>query len=318
MIKIQNLSKNYGKNKVLDNINIHIKQGEIFAFLGHSGAGKSTLLRCINGLESYDDGSLKVEYKEVSALNKNELREFRKNIGMIFQHFALMSQKTAAQNIATPLEFWGYDKKAITLRVGELLELVGLSNKADFYPSQLSGGQKQRIAIARALALKPKILLSDEATSALDPNTTKQILSLLKKINEELGITIVLVTHEMDALKAISNRAALLSAGQVIANDDITELFLHPNEKMREFLGDDEILPLSGVNIRLYFRPNNANRAVITSMARELGIDFNIVWGKLERLDKLVLGSLVINIQKADLTRVQEYLTKAGVIYELA
>ena len=122
----------------------------------------------------------------------------------------------------------------------------------------------------------------------------------------------------MDALKAISNRAALLSAGQVIANDDITELFLHPNEKMREFLGDDEILPLSGVNIRLYFRPNNANRAVITSMARELGIDFNIVWGKLERLDKLVLGSLVINIQKADLTRVQEYLTKAGVIYELA
>lgn len=318
MIKIQNLSKSYGKSEVLSDINIHIKDGEIFAFLGHSGAGKSTLLRCINGLESYQGGSLKVNFKEVGSLNKDELREFRKNIGMIFQHFALMSRKTAAENIATPLEFWGWGKSAIKARVNELLELVGLSDKADFYPSQLSGGQKQRVAIARALALKPKILLSDEATSALDPNTTKQILTLLKQINEELGITIVLVTHEMDAIKSVANRAALLSGGKVIASDDIVGLFLHPNEKMREFLGEEEMLPLVGVNIRLFFPPNVANRSIITNMARELDIDFSIVWGKLERLDKFVLGSLVINIKRADLARVEEYISNHGVIYEIA
>ena len=318
MIKIQNLSKSYGKSEVLSDINIHIKDGEIFAFLGHSGAGKSTLLRCINGLESYQGGSLKVNYKEISSLNKDELREFRKNIGMIFQHFALMSRKTAAENIATPLEFWGWGKSAIKARVNELLELVGLSDKADFYPSQLSGGQKQRVAIARALELKPKILLSDEATSALDPNTTKQILTLLKQINEELGITIVLVTHEMDAIKSVANRAALLSGGKVIASDDIVGLFLHPNEKMREFLGEEEMLPLDGVNIRLFFPPNVANRSIITNMARELDIDFSIVWGKLERLDKFVLGSLVINIKRADLARVEEYISNHGVIYEIA
>lgn len=318
MIKIQNLSKSYGKSEVLSDINIHIKEGEIFAFLGHSGAGKSTLLRCINGLESYQGGSLKVNFKEVGSLNKDELREFRKNIGMIFQHFALMSRKTAAENIVTPLEFWGWGKSAIKARVNELLELVGLSDKADFYPSQLSGGQKQRVAIARALALKPKILLSDEATSALDPNTTKQILTLLKQINEELGITIVLVTHEMDAIKSVANRAALLSGGKVIASDDIVGLFLHPNEKMREFLGEEEMLPLDGVNIRLFFPPNVANRSIITNMARELDIDFSIVWGKLERLDKFVLGSLVINIKRADLARVEEYISAHGVIYEIA
>ena len=318
MIKIQNLSKSYGKSEVLSDINIHIKEGEIFAFLGHSGAGKSTLLRCINGLESYQGGSLKVNFKEVGSLNKDEIREFRKNIGMIFQHFALMSRKTAAENIVTPLEFWGWGKSAIKARVNELLELVGLSDKADFYPSQLSGGQKQRVAIARALALKPKILLSDEATSALDPNTTKQILTLLKQINEELGITIVLVTHEMDAIKSVANRAALLSGGKVIASDDIVGLFLHPNEKMREFLGEEEMLPLDGVNIRLFFPPNVANRSIITNMARELDIDFSIVWGKLERLDKFVLGSLVINIKRADLARVEEYISNHGVIYEIA
>ena len=318
MIKIQNLSKSYGTSEVLSDINIHIKEGEIFAFLGHSGAGKSTLLRCINGLESYQGGSLKVNFKEVGSLNKDEIREFRKNIGMIFQHFALMSRKTAAENIATPLEFWGWGKSAIKARVNELLELVGLSDKADFYPSQLSGGQKQRVAIARALALKPKILLSDEATSALDPNTTKQILTLLKQINEELGITIVLVTHEMDAIKSVANRAALLSGGKVIASDDIVGLFLHPNEKMREFLGEEEMLPLVGVNIRLFFPPNVANRSIITNMARELDIDFSIVWGKLERLDKFVLGSLVINIKRADLARVEEYISNHGVIYEIA
>ena len=195
MIEINNLSKSYGKNEVLSGISAHIKKGEILTFLGHSGAGKSTLLRCINGLESYQGGSLKVFGKEIKELKERELKELCRDIGMIFQHFALLAQKNAFENIALPLRMWGYDENAIKARVYERLELVGLRDKASSFPNHLSGGQKQRIAIARALALRPKILLSDEATSALDPNTTRQILELLKRINRELGITIVLVTH---------------------------------------------------------------------------------------------------------------------------
>ena len=195
---------------MIDDVSLEVKQGEIFAIVGRSGAGKSTLLRCINGLEDYQEGSLKVEGREVRELSAAQIRELRKNIGMIFQHFALMSRRSVAQNVATPLAFWGHSEDHTKRRVAELLELVGLADKANAYPSELSGGQKQRVAIARALALSPKILLSDEATSALDPNTTAQILSLLRRINRELGITIVLVTHEMEVVKGIAQRAILL------------------------------------------------------------------------------------------------------------
>ena len=188
MIKIENLVKKFGDSEIIKGVSAEIKQGEIFAIVGHSGAGKSTLLRCINGLENYQGGSLKVANKEVATLNESEIREFRKNIGMIFQHFALMSRKSVFENVATPLRFWKFDESYIKERVGELLVLVGLKDKANAYPSELSGGQKQRVAIARALALKPQILLSDEATSALDPNTTTQILNLLREINKTLGI----------------------------------------------------------------------------------------------------------------------------------
>ena len=180
MINIKNLNKHYGDIKVLNNISIDIKKGEIFAIVGHSGAGKSTLMRCINGLEDYTDGSLKVNNKEIKNLKKDELREFRKNIGMIFQHFSLIQRKTVYENVALPMELWGYSKDEISKKVKELLSLVGLDEKIDSYPSQLSGGQKQRVAIARALTLNPEVLLSDEATSALDPNTTTSILKLLK------------------------------------------------------------------------------------------------------------------------------------------
>ena len=236
---------------------------------------------------------------------------------MIFQHFALMSRRSVAQNVATPLAFWGYSKDHTKRRVAELLELVGLADKANAYPSELSGGQKQRVAIARALALSPKILLSDEATSALDPNTTAQILSLLRRINKTLGITIVLVTHEMEVVKGIAQRAILLKGGRVSNSGDIVSLFLHPDENMKEFLGEEEVLPASGVNIRLFFPPAVAFDSVITHMARALEINFNIVWGKLERLDKNVVGSLVINVEPAHVVRVEEFIKNAGVIYEI-
>ena len=318
MIKIEKLSKFYGDTQILFDINLEVKKGEIFAIVGHSGAGKSTLLRCINGLESYQGGSLKVFDKEIKNLDETQQRHLRRDVGMIFQHFALMARKNVFENVATPLKFWGYKSDETEKRVRELLNLVGLENKAKSYPSELSGGQKQRVAIARALALNPKILLSDEATSALDPNTTKQILELLEKINKELDISVVIVTHEMEVVKSIAKRAILLEGGKIIGSGSIEELFLKPDEKMKEFLGEVEILPSTGTNIRLFFPKEVAQNSVITHMARSLNIDFNIVWGKLEKLNDNVLGSLVINIDEKDKENVLNYIKQSGVLWEVA
>ena len=318
MIKIENLSKFYGDTQILFDINLEVKKGEIFAIVGHSGAGKSTLLRCINGLESYQGGSLKVFDKEIKNLDETQQRHLRRDVGMIFQHFALMTRKNVFENVATPLKFWGYKSDETEKRVRELLNLVGLESKAKSYPSELSGGQKQRVAIARALALNPKILLSDEATSALDPNTTNQILELLEKINKELDISVVIVTHEMEVVKSIAKRAILLESGKIIGSGSIEELFLKPDEKMKEFLGEVEILPSTGTNIRLFFPKEVAQNSVITHMARSLNIDFNIVWGKLEKLNENVLGSLVINIDEKDKENVLNYIKQSGVLWEVA
>ena len=323
MIEIQHLKKYYGKELAIDNVSLNVEKGEIFAIVGHSGAGKSTLLRCINALESYQNGSLKVFGEEISqsAQNAKKLRELRKNIGMIFQHFALMSRKNAFENVAMPLQIHGFDKNEIKSRVSELLELVGLAGKAKAYPNELSGGQKQRVAIARALALRPKVLLSDEATSALDPNTTKNRLELISQINKELGISVVLVTHEMEVVKEIAQRAVLLERGKIIGSGQIHELFLKPNEKMREFLGENElssVLPKDGVNVKLYFPKEVAQKHIITQMARELNIDFSIVWGKIEKLNGVALGNLVINIAQKDKEKVLDFIDKNGVLWELA
>jgi methionine import ATP-binding protein metN len=318
VIKIENLSKFYGDTQILFDINLEVKKGEIFAIVGHSGAGKSTLLRCINGLESYQGGSLKVFDKEIKNLDETQQRHLRRDVGMIFQHFALMARKNVFENVATPLKFWGYKSDETEKRVRELLNLVGLESKAKSYPSELSGGQKQRVAIARALALNPKILLSDEATSALDPNTTNQILELLEKINKELDISVVIVTHEMEVVKSIAKRAILLEGGKIIGSGSIEELFLKPDEKMKEFLGEVEILPSTGTNIRLFFPKEVAQNSVITHMARSLNIDFNIVWGKLEKLNDNVLGSLVINIDEKDKENVLNYIKQSGVLWEVA
>ena len=318
MIKIENLTKFYGDTQILFDVNLEVAKGEIFAIVGHSGAGKSTLLRCINGLESYQGGSLKVFDKEIKNLDEMQQRHLRRDVGMIFQHFALMARKNVFENVATPLKFWGYKSDETEKRVRELLNLVGLESKAKSYPSELSGGQKQRVAIARALALNPKILLSDEATSALDPNTTNQILELLEKINKELDISVVIVTHEMEVVKSIAKRAILLEGGKIIGSGSIEELFLKPDEKMKEFLGEVEILPSTGTNIRLFFPKEVAQNSVITHMARSLNIDFNIVWGKLEKLNENVLGSLVINIDEKDKENVLAYIKQSGVLWEVA
>lgn len=317
MIQIENLDKFFGKDKVLDNINLSITKGEVFAIVGHSGAGKSTLLRCINGLENYEIGSLKVFNKEIKELNSNELRNIRKEVGMIFQHFSLMQRKNVFKNISLPMEVWGYEQEQIKTKVNELLELVGLCDKRNAYPSELSGGQKQRVAIARALTLEPKILLSDEATSALDPNTTLSILKLLKKINKQMGITIVIVTHEMEVVKYIAEKAILLEHGHIIGEGEIEELFLNPDEKMKKFLGEEEIVPEAGANIRLYFPKEIAQYSIVTHMARTLDIDFNIVWGKLEKINEHVIGNLVINLEEKDKNSVIKYLNEKNVKWEI-
>ena len=316
MINIKNLNKHYGDIKVLNNISIDIKKGEIFAIVGHSGAGKSTLMRCINGIEDYTDGSLKVNNKEIKNLKKDELREFRKNIGIIFQHFSLIQRKTVYENVALPMELWGYSKDEISKKVKELLSLVGLDEKIDSYPSQLSGGQKQRVAIARALTLNPEVLLSDEATSALDPNTTTSILKLLKEINEKLNITIILVTHEMEVVKQIAQKALLLEHGNIIGFDDTEELFLKPDTKMKEFLGEIEIVPTNGVNIKIYFPKDNAFQTCITKMERQLDMDFNIVWGKLEEINSHIVGNMVINIEEKDKEKVTNYIKEHNIVLE--
>ena len=296
MINIKNLNKYYGTTKVLNNISLTINKGDIFAIVGHSGAGKSTLLRCINGLEQYQEGSLQVNNNEVKTLKKDKLNNFRKNIGMIFQHFSLLERKTVFQNVSLPMEIWKYSKEEINTKVLSLLKLVGLEEKRDSFPGELSGGQKQRVAIARALTLNPEIILSDEATSALDPNTTSSILNLLKKINKEMNITIILVTHEMEVVKQIAQRSLLLEHGNIIGLDVTENLFLKPADKMKKFLGEIDVVPNSGINVKIYFPKDNTNQSLITKMARELNMDFNIVWGKLEEINTHIIGNMIINI----------------------
>ncbi|MDU4750253.1 MAG: methionine ABC transporter ATP-binding protein [Clostridium butyricum] len=318
-VEIKNVVKSFGNVQVIKDVSFTINQGEIYGIIGHSGAGKSTLLRCINGLESYNGGSVNVMGKEVSALNDGELRVFRKELGMIFQNFNLLQRKNVFDNVALPLEVWGYDKNTIKEKVSELLKLVGLEDKILRKPSQLSGGQKQRVAIARALALDPKILLCDEATSALDPKTTNDILQLLLKINKELGITIIIVTHQMEVIKEVCERVALLDGGEIKAEGKAEDLFLKPGKSLKKFLGeeDEENLPDTGINIKLYFPSNSSENALITRMSRELEIDFSIVWGKLEKFRDQVLGGLVININEEDKEKVLKYLEDKDILLEV-
>ncbi|AVD35362.1 methionine ABC transporter ATP-binding protein [Clostridioides difficile] len=316
MISIKNVNKYYGKIQVLKDVSIEIESGEIFGIIGHSGAGKSTLLRCINGLEEYQEGNVLVSDKEVKSLNEKQMRDLRKELGMIFQHFSLLERRTVFDNVALPLECFGYSKAEIKKRVLELLEVVGISEKKNDKPRNLSGGQKQRVAIARALALNPQVLLCDEATSALDPNTTKSILSLLEDINKKLGITIIVVTHQMEVIKQICGRVAIMENGEVLEVGDTEEIFLRNTKGLRKLIGEESIILPKGTNIKILFPKDISNEAIITTMARELNIDVSIIFGKLEQFKDDILGSLIINISDKSGEQVKQYLTSKGIRWE--
>lgn len=316
MIKIEKINKYYGDTKVLKDVSIEIKKGEIFGIVGHSGAGKSTLLRCINGLEDYQQGSLTVNEQEVKDLSEKEIRILRKDLGMIFQHFSLLERRTIFENVSLPMECFNYPKDKIKERVETLLELVGLSDKRNEKPRNLSGGQKQRVAIARALALEPKVLLCDEATSALDPNTTKSILSLLKDINEKLDITIVIVTHQMEVIKEICTRVAVMENGEVLEIEKTEDLFLNNTRGLKALIGDEDIVLPEGCNIKIIFPKEISNDCIITNMARFLNIDFNISYGKLEKFGEDILGSLIITVENIHSKDVKEYLKYNNIRWE--
>ena len=321
MIQIKNVKKKYNNTEVLKDISLDINNGEIFGIIGQSGAGKSTLLRCINGLESYDSGTILVDNNEVNIKDKKNLRFLQKRIGMIFQSFNLLERLDVYQNIALPLKFWNIktNTKETHEKILNLIKLVGLEDKIHSKPRELSGGQKQRVAIARALVLDPEFLLCDEATSALDPEITKGILSLLQKINKELGITIIIVTHQMEVVKQICQKVAFLSNGRMLATGKPEQLFVWPKEtEIRNFLREEsDKLPSTGVNLKLFFFGEGNHKPIVTQMARELKTNFNICWARLEDFRDDVYGSLVLNLDSSDLTRACNFLDKNNVIWEV-
>ena len=320
MIVLDNVRKNFGDLEVLKGITIQIQDHEIYGIIGQSGAGKSTLLRCINGLESFQSGTITVDDEPVRIEDQKKLHLLQKKMGMIFQNFNLLSRLDVYDNVALPMKFWGMKTKTPEARekITGLLNLVGLADKIHARPSELSGGQKQRVAIARALVLDPEILLCDEATSALDPTITHGILDLLSKINREMGITIIVVTHQMEVVKQICERVAFIKDGTVIAEGRPEELFVRPTKEVKAFLQEESgHLPDTGVNIQLFFTDESSDEPVITMMARELGVDFSICWGKLEDFRSSVYGSLVININEKDKDRVLAYLDSKKVISEV-
>ncbi len=314
MIEITNLRKSFGDLEVLSDINLKIMDGEIYGLVGKSGAGKSTLLQCINGLENYDSGSLKVNGTEVSSLDKQQMRLFRKDVSMIFQLFPMLTRKTVYENIAFPMRCWKYNKQQIDDRVKELADIVGIADKLQQKPAALSGGQMQRVAIARALSMNPRILLSDEATSALDPTTTKSILHLLREINEKLGITIIIVTHQMEVVREVCEKVSLLENGRIVASGAVDELFLNQPEALKNFLGKEELLAAKdGVNLQIMLTEDGPSKSILSQMSKELQIDYSICGGKMDRYRDKHLGSLVINVSAVEASKAKDYLTGHGI-----
>lgn len=310
MINIQNLGKSFisenGEFKALNNISFEIKSGEIFGIIGLSGAGKSTLLRTLNRLEDPSSGKIFIDETDITSLSTSELRALRKHIGMIFQHFNLLTSRTVFQNVAFPLEIGKWSRQSMEKRVYEMLELVGLTDKAQSYPSQLSGGQKQRVAIARALANNPRVLLCDEATSALDPKTTQSILSLLEEINNKMGITIVLVTHEMGVIRQICHRVAVLEKGEVVEIGPVKDVFMRPQSATaREFLShlprttySHEKFPReAGCPIVTFsFNGHMAEKPVISQAIKKSGAEINILAGEIDHLHSSRIGNLTVQL----------------------
>ncbi|KTC65569.1 D-methionine transport ATP binding protein MetN [Legionella adelaidensis] len=309
MIELTNITKSFGNHIALKNIHLFIQEGEIFGVIGKSGAGKSTLLRCVNLLERPEEGSVIVDQVDLMELSPRELREARHKIGMIFQQFNLINSKNVYDNIALPMRIQGVSEEDIKIKIDELLALVELTDKAHAYPDQLSGGQKQRVAIARALTCSPKILLCDEATSALDPETTDSILTLLQKINQLYGITILLITHEMEVVKRICHRLSVMDKGNIVETTAIANVFANKDSIARNMLYTQlsPELPLclrskitSTLNnkplVRLFFEGEGATVPFISQTSRELNLDINILLANIDRFDTVTCGVLIAEL----------------------
>lgn len=340
MIALENVTKTFHlldqTVRAVENVSLTVEQGEIFGIIGFSGAGKSTLVRCINLLERPTSGKVLIDGVDLTALSEKELRRTRKKIGMIFQQFNLFASRTVFQNIAYPLKHSGSKREEIAERVQELLSLVDLKEKENAYPSQLSGGQKQRVAIARALACNPSILLCDEATSALDPQTTLSILKLLKKLNARLGITIVVVTHEMQVVKEICGRVAVMEEGRVVEQGDVFSVFARPKQKITQAFVDttsnlskintliDENASITEIGpgeciVKLKYLERSASEALISSVSRRFRIDANIIFGNIELIGSDPLGGLVaiVSGEAENIEAAMEYLRNKGVGVEV-
>lgn len=323
MIKVENLSKNFegnrGQVKALDHINLTVQDGEIYGIIGMSGAGKSTLVRCLNFLEKPTEGSVFIDDVDLGSLEEKELRGIRRKVAMIFQQFNLLMQRTCLENVTLPLEFLGEDKQKARKRAMELLSLVGLPDKADAYPVQLSGGQKQRVAVARALATNPEILLCDEATSALDPTTTNSILQLLRKLNEQYRITIVLITHQMSVVEEICQRVAIIDKGHVVEEGPVSEIFSRPKSEAAkrlvfpESINDIPELTTDSRFLRVVFNgAETTGQPLIARMAKELGVEASIVSAQTKSLGERMYGSMILSFwtDTQDFDKAVSYLSE--------
>ena len=330
MILIEKVNKIYSNGfHAVKNVDLEIKKGDIFGIIGLSGAGKSSLIRLINRLEEPTSGKVIIDGVDITSLSKTELLEKRKKIGMIFQHFNLLSSRTVGENVAFALEIAKWDKNKIQERVKDLLELVELSDKINYYPNQLSGGQKQRVAIARALANNPDILLSDEATSALDPKTTKSILELIKSIQKKLGLTVVMITHQMEVIKEICNKVAVMSGGQIVEKGGVHHIFSDPQSDITKELisylpsTDEkgiEVMKHKGQHIvKLKFLGVIAEEPIISQATRKFDIDLNIISGSIDNLSTIQVGHLYVelvgNFEKQK--QAIKWFEESGVIVEV-
>jgi len=333
MIRLENISKEFKTKKgivrAVDGINLHVKKGEIHGVIGYSGAGKSTLIRCVNLLERPTAGKVLINNVDITSLSLNDLRKTRQKIGMIFQHFNLLKTATVYNNIAVPLKLLGYNDTEVKNRVAKYAEIVGLTEKLESFPSQLSGGQKQRVAIARALAQEPEILLSDEATSALDPETTEAILELLLKINRELGITILLITHEMNVIQKICDDVSVLEAGKVVEYGSAIDLFAKPQHPTtRKFLSTIsqrnlspsliQQLNVSGSVIRLTFLGESTGKPLLAEVSKVYDVQPNILTANIIELKNGIVGNIVVHLngEAQIVQKALTYFTENGVAVE--
>ncbi len=327
MIELKNITKTFKSAKkethALKGVNLEIADHEIFGIIGFSGAGKSTLVRVINLLERPTSGEVVINGVDLTSLKTKELNEARKKIGMIFQQFNLLEQRTVAKNVRYPLEIAKVDRVAADKKVAELLEIVGLSEKADSYPSQLSGGQKQRVAIARALATDPDIILCDEATSALDPITTRNVLDLLKRLNNDLGVTIVVITHEMSVVEQICERVAVIDGGEIKEVGDVHDVFLRPQsetaKKLIDPIKDDDVFKSFPNSIRLAFNGDSTGEPVVSGLVRNCDCDVNIVTAKVNKIGDSLFGQMILDLPEDGDVRAKalKYLDDRGIVYEI-